>query len=164
MATRASFAGSVAASDPIQASDPNNLPGGLIGYATSTGNQGSIAGTAVDLTSMTLTLTPQPSRMLKLSWIMLVSDSVAQGTTETFRLYLLKDASIIDQYDYVANPGAGTNNFTVEGFALDNTPTNASHVYKLQGSRSGTATGTFTIQGSATSPARFIIEDVGPSF
>lgn len=163
MATRASTAGGYSSGDPWGTADANSLPGGLIGYTTVTSSQSGIT-TAVDLTGMTLTLTPQANRIIRIDWFFDVQDDTAQGTTETFRMLVVKDSSNLAQHDYVSNPGAATNIFSVGGFAYDFAPTNASHTYKLQGARSGTASGSFTLTASATRIAALSITDCGPSF
>jgi len=164
MAIRTSYVGSESVGDVLTKANFDRLPNGLIGYAIVTANQGSITAN-VDLTGLVVTsVVPQASRMIRISWNVMFSDTVANGTTETFRIVCVKDGATIGQYDYSSNPGAGTNQVTASGFVLDVAPTNAVHTYKLQGGRSGTATGTFTIVASATNPATIAVTDEGPSF
>lgn len=163
MATRSSVAGGINSGDPVGASDPNSMPGGLIGYVVVTSNQSGIT-TLVDLTGLTLTVTPQANRIIKIEWMLNFQDDTAQGTTEAFRVVVQKDGSQFRIYDYVSNPGAATNIFTANGFTYDFAPTNASHTYNLGAIRSGSASGTFTLEASSSRAAILSLSDCGPSF
>jgi hypothetical protein len=147
----------------FSAASVDKLPGGLIGYAIATSNQSGITA-AVDLTGLSVTCTPNTSRIVKVEWTIEFADASSQGTTETFRVFVVKDGSQLGFYDYVSNPGGGLNNASSSGFILDLNPTNASHTYKLQGSRSGSAVGTFTLVASSSVPNTLTVTDCGPSF
>lgn len=165
MASRVALPGSGGtgdvAGDVWSAAAIDKLPGGIIGYGYASGQSGITS--AVDITGATTTCTVGTSRLLRIAWCLDCGNTVAQGATETFRVYILRDSSVIEQYDYVANPGAGTNQFTCSGFFLDNNPGAGAHTYKLQGGRSATATGSFTILAGSSEPV-IVVSDEGPNF
>lgn len=157
MATRTSSAGNIVFNSAIASSDINNQPGGLVGYAKVTADVTSIT-TAVDLTGYTLTLTPPASRILRIDYRLSLGSTVAN---DGFGVIVMKDGSQVDRTNWglsLAKAGAAV------GFWYDIGPTNASHVYKLQGGRNAVSTGTFTVDASATTPGWLTITDMGPSF
>lgn len=165
MATRSTAVGSKSSADYLTASNYNDGAGGLIGYAYDTTGMTGIT-TAVDITwssltapSTTLTLTPNSSRILRISYNFVIGSNTAN---DTCKVLLFKDAANIDnRWHEVGTPDKLG---TAAGAFLDRNPTNASHAYKLQIQRSASSTGTFTINNGAAIIGVFLIEDIGPSF
>lgn len=156
--TRTSKAGSVASGDFASYVDVNALPGGLIGKAIVTANQTGIT-TAQDLANLTLTLTPNSSRILRIEFRMLMALTTA-SSNDAMHIYILKDGTQILDAEFHFNQA--TLNQTLTDHVLDIGPTNASHTYKLNATR--VSSGTYALNAGATYPAILSIVDYGPSF
>lgn len=161
MSTRTSIPGSKAGStDSISVADFNAGPGGLIGKAKVTSNQSSIT-SLVAATGLTLTLTPNASRDIKIVAVLEMSAATASGQ---YQIVILKDGTQIARTDVAYAPL--TANLAIGGRceALDESPTNASHTYSVSVGQSGGDVNTWTLVASSTVPASLKVEDVGSTF
>lgn len=159
MATRTTAVGTQTSSDFESAAEYNDASGGCTGRLRITaGNQGSIT-TATDLTSLTLTLTPNTNRCMRIDYCFTIQSTVSG---DNCLINLVKDGVTLDQQQFAVST---VDNLGVAcGFAFDNAPTNASHTYKLQLGRTASSTGTWTVKQNSTQPAYFAVTDDGPSF
>lgn len=158
MTTRNTAVGSKSSSDFLTAANYNDGAGGQIGKASITTNQTGIT-TAVDVTNLTLTLTPNASRTIEIAWQF---TAVSNTSGDNCILNVVKDGSIIDFFQY----GASTvdNLVCVSGRTIDQNPTNASHTYKLNFGRTGSSGGTWTIKGANPGRGWLWVYDVGPNY
>jgi hypothetical protein len=133
---------------------PWNVPWGIVDYVTNTTGQTSING-VTDLTGLTSTKTYVANRNIKIS--ALIPQGDASGSACIWLLYIMEGATQLGRVQATAPAGAQPQ----APFAqVVISPTSGSHTYKLQG-QTGAATGRYT--ASATQPAIFLIEDIGPS-
>lgn len=161
MATRSAIPGTkTGVTDSLSVAEFNDLPGGIIGKTAVTSDQSSIT-TLVDLTGLTLTLTPAASRILRIGFQLRFADT---NTGEEIQVLLMKDGSQLQRFDFPVSPRTASEVTSVSGWCYDDSPTNASHTYKLQAGTSGSSTGTYTLKASSTTPAQFCIWDEGPTF
>lgn len=142
-----------------RAADVDTLPGGLTGKATITASQTGIT-TTTDITGLTLTLTPNASTDLVIVYKVLVSLTSA-STNDWVQIKLLKDGTQIDAASAPV-PLASTN-LSITGRAIDESPTNASHTYKLQLAVLN-GTGTYSVVASGTNKGQLLIFEAGPTF
>jgi len=132
---------------------PPTFAAGTLGYAQVTADQGSIT-TAVDLTGLTVTVTPGAGRRIRIKGQVSYQSTVA---SDSGILAIFADGSQVELGQRALNPTPNVPD--VVGLEVVLTPTNAAHTYKLQGSRQGT--GTLTMKASATTPAFILVEDIG---
>lgn len=131
----------------------SNNPGGVLGYAQVTANQGGITA-AADLTGLTATMTVAASRRLRIA-----ADVSLFGDTagDQFELRIMEGATQLQgrslRFDS-ANVGNPLHTHAVI------TPTAGAHTYKLVLARAA-GTGTGTLNASAISPASILVEDIG---
>jgi hypothetical protein len=159
LATRTPYTGTAASGDIFTAARLNEIGPGVIGYAQVTADQTGIT-TAVDLTGLTLTLTPAASRIIVIEWHVEVQIT-ASSSGDIFNVLLLKDGT---QKAVTGMPfNVSSEIATLSGVYVDVAPTNASHTYKLQGARQA-GTGTYKVRGSATETSTLLVSDMGVSF
>ncbi len=155
MAVRTAYVGTQVSGDVLTAANFSKLPGGWIGDAQITSNQGSIT-TEVDVTGSSLTVTVGTNRKLRLKGFALVS-------------------STINADEIVIKIKEGSTQLTQDGTSIATqpraqglhpeviiTPTAGSHTYKMTILRNN-GTGTVTLSASGSFPAFLIVEDIGPS-
>lgn len=130
------------------------IAGGQIAYAEVTANQATIT-TAVDLTSLTTTLTLVANRRVRITGFIKMFSSVAN---DIGRLLIDGDGTTL-QIAQTLLPSTSQSVFLTCSVVV--TPTAASHTYKLQAAR-GAGTGNITMQAAATNPAFILVEDLGP--
>jgi hypothetical protein len=128
--------------------------GGQLGYAQAVTNQ-SVSTAAVDLTSLTTTVTVGTGRRVKVSCTL---PSLQVNTAnDRFQVNILEDGVSI-QASLIRHASAGTVEAGIS-FAVVKTPTAGMHTYKLQGITIGT--GPTSVQMAATQPGFILVEDIG---
>jgi hypothetical protein len=142
---------------PIPVSFGNGVAGGWIGYLPRTSDQTSIT-SVVDVSGVTVTVTVNTSRRLKISGrgahLATNADTVAQlsikegGTTLDFDRSNTAFANV--SYNKAMTPQAIV------------TPSAGSHTYKLTIERT-VGTGTITLVADVDRPCFILVEDMGPA-
>lgn len=155
MATRTSYVGTESTGDTLTTTNFDKLPGGWIGDAQATADQGSVT-TEVDVTSCTVTVTAGSSRRLRISGHLRVQTDVADDRAI---LQIYRGGTQI-QGATVTIPRTATTE-SIEAFVTD-TPSSGSNTYKLTIQR-GTGSGTLTVKASSVSPSIILVEDIGPA-
>lgn len=153
MATRTAYAGTALAGDVYTAANHARMPGGAIGYVETAVNQNGFSA-EVDATSLTVTLTPNSSRRLKVSGQIYVNVGTA---TSTVILRLKEDGVTIQQSAVQPNDTA---DFISMPIAAMTSPTAASHTWKFTVQ---VEAGTADVENS-TSKGWILVEDLGPTF
>ncbi len=153
MAVRTAYVGTEAAGDVLTAANFNKLPGGLIGYAIVTANQTGIS-TATNLTSLTVTVTVNTSRIIMIDAIGVMGQNSSTG---------LGNLTIYEGATQLANSVC---TMTAAGFWTGRplcvlSATSGAHTYNLKAS---TNAGTIDLIASATQPATLTVYDMGPNF
>jgi hypothetical protein len=151
MPVRTAYVGTEAVGDVLTKANFDKLPGGWIGYAEVTANQGSITA-EVDLTSLTVTVTVNTTRRIKITGRCYMQNT---GTAGGDILKIHEDGVQIME---AGLPGHTTAH-VLHAEAV-RTPSAGSHTYKLRGQATA---GTATMVASATIPAFILVEDMGPA-
>lgn len=125
---------------------------GVLGYAQVVANQGSITGTAVDLTGLSSAVTVGVSRRVRISAQIAVQSTVHD---DNVRLDILEGAAFQNLGQLQI-----TTSQNILRCAAVITPSAGAHTYKLQLSRT-TGTGTITMAAGASNPAFILVEDIG---
>lgn len=154
MPVRTAYAGAAVAGEVLTAANVNKLPGGWIGYAEVTANQGGIT-TEIDLTSLSVAVTVGTSRRIRISYIGSVATSVSGDTAVAY----IKEGAAYLQQSALTMP-SGANEVVNSSVVL--TPTAGAHTYKITMARLA-GTGTLQHTVSATSPGYILVEDLGPA-
>ena len=139
----------------LTATNLNKLAGGWLGYAQITADQTGIT-TEVDVTSASLTVTVPASRLIRISFWGVVYSSVAGDTAEV----KIKESTTVLGGGLTA--ALLTNASGIFAYTLVSAPSAGSHTYKATIARA-TGTGNVVLACSATRPAHFVVEDLGPS-
>jgi hypothetical protein len=123
------------------------------GYAQITVSSATFT-TIVDITGLTVSVTPGVSRRIRVSVFCGLTSSV---NTDTITVYIFEGATQLAActYSLASAFGHGT-----AYFATILTPTNAAHTYKVSAIRSA-GSGNCQIEAAATNPAYIMAEDVG---
>lgn len=130
-----------------------NVPGGTLGYAQVTENQGTITA-AVDLTGLTVSVTAGASRRLLIT---------AQGTFfssvagDFVGLFINEGATVLNQTTAHMGAAGSGQGITISAVI---TPTAGAHTYKLRASRAA-GTGIAALQAAAAQPAYILVQDIG---
>jgi hypothetical protein len=150
-------AGAFVGNDLTAAMIQRAFPLGVLsgGRAIVTTTQGSIT-TAVDLTGLTITVTPAAGRLIKVSFQLHIHSTVSGDVAGIF----IQEGTTVLGQSYQGLQGVNFSQI-VTGFVLL-TPTNAAHTYKLTAQRI-TGTGTLQTDGSASFPEFILAEDIGPA-
>lgn len=157
MATRGTLPGSYNSGDPWGTADANAMPGGLIGYAELTSSSSAFTATA-DVSGLTLTLTPNASRVLRVAVDVMVQSTVAN---DTIRVFIVSGATVLTFVDVdITSPNF---NLRAARTVLVHSPASSSTTWKIQAQRTS-GSGTTIVAAAATTPAVFTIEDLGPHF
>lgn len=159
MAVRTAWTPIATSGELVSQTDVRSIGGGAIGYASVTSSQNVATSTVTDLTGLTVTVNVGPSRLLRLSASCLLSRSVADGITVG---YFREGTTEFGRFGQHA-PSANTETELASGWVLVVNPTEGTHTYKLSMSRL-TGTGNSTLNATASNPAWFLVEDIGPSF
>ncbi len=154
MAVRTAYVATESAGDVLTAANFNKLPGGLIGYAVVTSTQTGIS-TVTDLTSLTVTVTVNTSRIVMIDALVVVLQQSVGGTPS------------VSIYEGATQLGSAGGTHTASAtFATYRpmciiSPSSGAHTYKL---RASTSAGTVDTSASATQPATLAVYDFGPAF
>lgn len=162
MATRVTSVGTQSSSDYLTAAEYNDAAGGWIRSYSVTSTQGSInsgAGTGTDLTGLTTGSWTVPARKFKFHYELAFS---CDTTNEQISVYLLEDGSIIQRWDWHIGAVGSTGSTTSVSAEFHYAPSAGSHTYKLAAGRSGSGSGTFTLQATSTRLNQFTVYDEGP--
>lgn len=154
MASRTGYVATESALDVLTTTNFNKMPNGLIGYATTTSTQTGIS-SVTDLTSLSVTVTANTSRLFKITAYVVVFQQTSTGTVT---LSIKESATTLGagQKAVVASNAA-----IMHVTTLVTAPSAGSHTYKLT---LATSAGTVDTSSSAAQPAWIMVEDVGPSF
>lgn len=157
MAVRTAYPALESPGDVLTSSNFNRLPGGWIGYAEVTANQGSITA-EVDLTSLTVTVTVNSSRRISITGAGNFGVSVANDRV----IMNIKEGATVLTSAAGTSPIAavGTSGMTLRPQVVL-TPTAGSHSYKLSGQDA--TGGTAQLNATSTAPAFILVEDLGPA-
>jgi hypothetical protein len=134
------------------------VPQGIVGGAPAivTADQGSISGTYVDLTSLTVTLTPSSAtRYIRLRGFMHFSSGVAN---DEIQVAVREGSTVLCQVSATHVTGSTLTEVPIEWVVVDATA--AAHTYKLS-AKLGTGTGPFTMKANDPQKAWFYAEDIG---
>jgi hypothetical protein len=156
MPVRTAYVGLQAAQDILTAANFSRLPGGWIGWEEVYADQTGIT-TDTALTGLSVTVTVNTNRRLKVSAQMIVEATVA---TDRIAGYIKQDgvviANFIDDGDALATGGMMYSGWTVTA------PAAGSHTFALSIART-TGTGTIGMLATLTNPASLLVEDIGPA-
>jgi|SRR5215471_7975160 len=164
MPTRNSTAGRAFGADPVTTTTTNGLPGGMLAYTTGTPMTGITA--VVNLTGMSLTITPPTNRDLKITVLMHAYISSALTSGDTFQVQLQRDG--VTGQIWIMRCDQQNVQVTLCGYAFDFQTDGNPHTYLLRGGRLG-GTGTYAAIANGTAlgvtlTSWFAIEDVGVHF
>lgn len=157
MPVRTAYAGAAVSGEVLTAANVNKIPGGWIGYNESTTNQGSIAGTEVDITGLTATVTVGTSRRIRITVELSLSSSVANDVPS---LRIKEGTTQLQSRE--EHLGSVVGALAAISASVVLTPTAGSHTYKATLVRA-VGTGTLVVNASATAPAFLLVEDIGPA-
>lgn len=151
MATgRGAYPGTQAAGDVLTSANFTRLPGGWIGYSVVTANQTGI--TAItDLTGLSVSVTVNTNRLIRVSGIARVTQSPADGWTDL----RIREGTTTLAYSIVY----GNADITQNVWTLLAT-TAGTHTYKLSLEKLS-GTGTASLDAAADHPAWILVEDLG---
>lgn len=155
MASRTAYPATESAGDILTTTNFDKLPGGLIGYATATSNQTGIT-TITDLTSLSVTVTVNTSRLIKVVGSTVLQQATGAGTGSFF---IRESSTTLQTRTYYLAVNAATTHGHAE--VLIAAPSSGSHTYKLSLSVDANTIGSLA---SSTQPAFIAVYDLGPSF
>ncbi len=155
MANRTAYPATEVDGNILTAANFDKLPGGLIGYASTTGNQTGIT-TITDLTNLTVTVTVGASRLIRVCGCITANCATNTGL---ITLSIRESSTTLSQVQTsldTAGDGAGM-------FAeyLAAAPSTGSHTYKLSLTAGFTSGG---LVATATQLSYITVYDEGPSF
>lgn len=156
MSTRTSFAGTVNAGTQMQTSDPNNMPGGWIGYVQITSNVTGLTHINDTLTGLTVTVTVGTSRRIMVTGSCLFNSSTG-GDDSSLQI---QESSTVLGHGATTMQRTAVNYFARCEVVL--TPSSGSHTYLLTGGLGG-GTGPAQLVASSTNPAYILVQDLGPA-
>jgi hypothetical protein len=155
---RSSYPGTVAPGDPITSANQARLPGGEIGYATATANQGGIT-TVTDLSNLSITVTTGANRRIR---VMARVEVRSDTANDVGTVILANDTNT--QLSRANVPMAIANNdFNAVVVYESNIGSASTLTYKLRLQRTS-GTGTLQMSASSSTPAIISVQDLGPSF
>lgn len=147
------------AGDFVRASDPLDLPLGILGSATPiTTSVGPTSGTAeLDVITAPAVTPATSSRRLRIRFH-------ARGTSggtggEQYLLRIKEGSTTLQEYVYIFTTGSVTNT-GIDFEAIVDSPTAAAHTYKVTIARTSGA-GTLSVSATATGPITLTVEDCG---
>lgn len=154
MVSRTAQAGLQASGTPAPAAYANSVAGGWIGRITPIVADQTVT-TETVITGSSLTVTVNTSRCIRLVFDCNVAMSSGAGNRAQFRI---KEGTTVLQDRLF---GAATNGSEAATLSVILTPSAGSHTYtvSLQSPDGGSA----VLKASATGPAMFLIQDIGPA-
>lgn len=159
MAVRTAWTPTATAGELVSESDFRSIPGGWLGYAVVTSDQTvTNSSTETTLTNTSLTVTVGTNRLIRLSASGIISRTVADGIV----ICRFKESTTELGRWCQHNPSASTEFALATGFIVLSAPSAGSHTYHLTIQRFS-GTGNVTLNAGSTSPATFVVEDIGPS-
>lgn len=154
MTVRTAYPATESAGDVLTTTNFDRLPGGWIGYAETTSAQSGIT-TVTDLTGLTVTVTVNTSRRIRITG----QADITRTVSTDLVIGRVKEGSTNLGIFYSAAT-IGTFNTGQAGCVI--APTAGSHTYKLTLERSS-GTGTCGVQAAAGEPNWILVEDLGPA-
>lgn len=156
MSVRTAYVGTQVAGDTLTAANFSKLPGGWLGYAEVTANQGSIT-TVADLTSLSVAVTVGTSRRLRITGHGVMASTVAG---DVILGIIQEGASQLGRWAELQPQAA--NGFDIQEGSVILTPTSGAHTYKLTLQRA-IGTGSVTLLAAGGNAAFILCEDIGPA-
>ena len=156
MAVRTGYPATEIAGDVLTTTNFNKLPGGLLGYATVTANQGSIT-TIADLTGLSVAVPVNTSRIVVIVAQIMLFSSVAGDVAS---LYIREGSTKLatgQDVMWIVSTG-----YTITARCVLS-PSTATHTYKLSAELSS-GTGVVTMSAASTNPASIMVFDGGLAF
>ena len=153
--------GGYIAGDVLTAANLNLLPGGKMGYAEVTADQSTIT-TVADLTSLTVTWTAVAARRYRLTFEGSLETSSAPSVNTVYITNSSNTAVATRAFSLAANASAGETPQWV-GATVTLTGLSGSVTYKVRAAYTPDSVGSLTLKASATAPAYFLVEDIGPA-
>ena len=157
MATRTGYVGTTSDGQVLTSANFTKLPNGGIAYVSATADQtGITAGT--NLTNLSLVITPNANRLIKISCCAHVGRTVNDGVSV---LSIRQNTTNIQNFSYSVS--TNNSNRLVTGFTLLSAPAASSTTWRLMLTQV-TGTGTSFLSAASDSIAWLMVEDIGPSF
>jgi hypothetical protein len=136
----------------------NDLPQGVLGITSATSDVGPTSGTTeLDILTAGAVTIAGTARRIRIHFHARALGASVAG--DTFILRIKEGATILSESVYTA-PGTGDNAVGSDFEAYVDSPTAASHTYKVTLQRFN-GTGTCSVRASASGPMKIVIEDVG---
>lgn len=156
MSNRTAYPATEADGNVLHASDIDKLPGGWIGYVEITSNLGTFTSGSQDLSGLSVTVTVNSSRRVRIEGRCRWSSDVAADDAQL----QVNESSTVLQKTVGTMPRTTVSYGAFVSVVL--TPSSGSHTYKLTGGREA-GTGNVSLAAGATSPAFLLVEDIGPA-
>lgn len=157
MATRTAWIPTAATGEEVSQTDFRSIPGGLVGHASITSNQGPIT-TEVDVTGLTVTVNLVASRLYRVDAIVHATPAAASVSHAQFSV---DDGVNRFQIAYGLTSGSTTQALTFNMTALL-VGDDAAHDIQVRAAGSGGSG--ITVLANAQFPCLLLVTDVGPSF
>jgi hypothetical protein len=142
----------------LTAAQVKDFPQGVLGLASATADSSATsAATELDILTAPAVTIAGAGRRLRIRFHARALGASVAG--DTFILRIKEGATILSESVYTA-PGTGDNAVGSDFEAYVDSPTAASHTYKLTAQRFN-GTGTLTVRASANGPMKLAVEDVG---
>jgi hypothetical protein len=149
--------GGFSAGDILTAADMNDLPGGLVAYASRTSNQLiSVAG-PTDLTDLTVTFMAQANRYYKITGHVPIT---SVDVDERWLVELRAGSTTIGRIGQIDGTDSSNNDVAVFDASIIHTPSAGNITYKLRAERTA-GTGDANFFASSDNPAYILVEDIG---
>lgn len=150
MAVRTAYA--PVAGTAITAANHSKFPGGWIGYAERTTNQGTITA-QVDIASVTVTVTAGSSRRLLAEASCRIDQA---GSAANAEAYVLENAAVVSKSSITHPVGAAAMHFP----KAVRTPSAGFNTYNLA---AATGAGVAAVIATSDQPAFILVQDIGPA-
>lgn len=154
MAVRTAYVGTQSAGDVLTSANFSKLPGGCIGYASVTTAQAGIGAAMTDLTSLSVAVTVNTSRLIRIQAFGIFQQQTSSGNQS---VAIREGSTGLAQANGTVGAGAY---FSPHVMAILS-PTGGAHTYKVSAS---TDTATLNTIAGATFPLFIAVFDDGPAF
>jgi hypothetical protein len=138
----------------LTAQQQNNLPFGVMGYASRTAGNITLTTTQTDLTGMSITFTAIAGRLYKCSWI--ATGQNTSGAVSWAAIYLMNGAT---QLEWNISTSQSLSYWTLSASFVVSGLSAGTQTLKLQGASQVTSNTLFATTGGL--PLQFVIEDIG---